>query len=107
MHHRMLQIRGTTQRAAVPYRDAEVSGFVHLPTGQVASAVGACWPLRPTKVTTSVHLGNGHLLATGLAPLPMFAEPIGRAAGTSRVQDCSMHIADPAIGSSDQARNPL
>ena len=94
----MLVIRGFEERVSVLYRDGEVPGFVHLSTGQEASAVGACWPLVPTDVITSNHRGHGHCLAKGLAPLGMFAELMGKDAGTNRGRGGSMHIADPAIG---------
>ena len=98
MHRRMLLIRGFEERVSVLYRDGEVPGFVHLSTGQEASAVGACWPLRPTDVITSNHRGHGHCLAKGLAPLGMFAELMAKEAGTNRGRGGSMHIADPGIG---------
>jgi 2-oxoisovalerate dehydrogenase E1 component len=98
MQRRMLRIRGFEERVAALYRDGEVPGFVHLSTGQEASAVGACWPLRPTDVITSTHRGHGHCLAKGLAPLGMFAELMGKDAGTNRGRGGSMHIADPSIG---------
>jgi 2-oxoisovalerate dehydrogenase E1 component len=98
MHRRMLVIRGFEERVAVLYRDGEVPGFVHLSIGQEAAAVGACWPLRPTDVITSTHRGHGHCLAKGLAPLPMFAELMGKELGTNRGRGGSMHIADPHLG---------
>jgi 2-oxoisovalerate dehydrogenase E1 component len=98
MHRRMLLIRGFEQRVAALYRDGEVPGFVHLSIGQEAAAVGACWPLRPSDVVTSTHRGHGHCLAKGLDPLGMFAELMGRDAGTNRGRGGSMHIADPTIG---------
>jgi 2-oxoisovalerate dehydrogenase E1 component len=98
MHTRMLRIRGFEERVSALYRDGEVPGFVHLSTGQEASAVGACWPLRPTDVITSTHRGHGHCLAKGLAPLGMFAELMGKDSGTNRGRGGSMHIADPSIG---------
>jgi 2-oxoisovalerate dehydrogenase E1 component len=98
MHRRMLLIRGFEERVAALYRDGEVPGFVHLSIGQEASAVGACWPLRPTDVITSNHRGHGHCLAKGLAPVGMFAELMGKDAGTNRGRGGSMHIADPSIG---------
>src|ERR1039458_305155 len=98
MHRRMLLIRGFEERVAGLYRDGEVPGFVHLSTGQEASAVGACWPLRPTDVITSTHRGHGHCLAKGLTPLGMFAELMGKDQGTNRGRGGSMHIADPTIG---------
>jgi 2-oxoisovalerate dehydrogenase E1 component len=98
MHRRMLLIRGFEERVSMLYRDGEVPGFVHLSTGQEASAVGACWPLLPTDVITSNHRGHGHCLAKGLAPLGMFAELMGKDPGTNRGRGGSMHIADPSIG---------
>ena len=98
MHRRMLLIRGFEGRVADLYRDGEVPGFVHLSTGQEASAVGACWPILPTDVITSNHRGHGHCLAKGLAPMAMFAELMGKDLGTNRGRGGSMHIADPSIG---------
>jgi 2-oxoisovalerate dehydrogenase E1 component len=98
MHRRMLLIRGFEERVASLYRDGEVPGFVHLSTGQEASAVGACWPLLPADVITSTHRGHGHCLAKGLGPLAMFAELMGKDQGTNRGRGGSMHIADPTIG---------
>jgi 2-oxoisovalerate dehydrogenase E1 component len=94
----MLVIRGFEQRVATLYRDGEVPGFVHLSIGQEAAAVGACWPLGPDDVITSTHRGHGHCLAKGLDPLGMFAELMGREAGTNRGRGGSMHIADPRHG---------
>ncbi len=98
MHRRMLLIRGFEQRVAALYRDGEVPGFVHLSIGQEATAVGACWPLRPADVITSTHRGHGHCLAKGLDPLGMFAELMGKDEGTNRGRGGSMHIADPKLG---------
>jgi 2-oxoisovalerate dehydrogenase E1 component len=94
----MLLIRGFEERVSALYRDGEVPGFVHLSIGQEAAAVGACWPLRPSDVITSTHRGHGHCLAKGLDPLGMFAELMGKEAGTNRGRGGSMHIADPNIG---------
>jgi len=94
----MLVIRGFEERVAALYRDGEIPGFVHLSIGQEAAAVGACWPLRRTDVITSTHRGHGHCLAKGLEPLGMFAELMGKDAGTNRGRGGSMHIADPQLG---------
>lgn len=98
MQRRMLLIRGFEERVSVLYRNGEVPGFVHLSIGQEASAVGACWPLRPGDVITSTHRGHGHCLAKGLDPVGMFAELMARDGGTNRGRGGSMHIADPTIG---------
>ena len=98
LHRRMVRIRGFEERVAALYRDGLVPGFVHLSIGQEASAVGACWPLRPDDAITSTHRGHGHCIAKGLDPLPMFAELMARDGGTNRGRGGSMHIADPTIG---------
>ena len=98
LHRRMLVIRGFEQRVATLYRAGEVPGFVHLSVGQEATAVGACWPLRPSDVITSTHRGHGHCLAKGLDPLGMFAELMAKDEGTNRGRGGSMHIADPDLG---------
>jgi len=98
LHRRMVLIRAFEQRVAVLYRAGEVPGFVHLSIGQEATAVGACWPLRPDDVITSTHRGHGHCLAKGLDPLGMFAELMAKEQGTNRGRGGSMHIADPGIG---------
>ena len=98
MQRRMLLIRGFEERVAVLYRDGEVPGFVHLSTGQEATAVGACWWLGPADVITSTHRGHGHCLAKGLDPAGMFAELMGKDQGTNRGRGGSMHIADPRLG---------
>jgi len=98
VHRRMVLIRGFEQRVADLYRDGEVPGFVHLSIGQEATAVGACWPLRPADAITSTHRGHGHCLAKGLDPLGMFAELMGKDQGTNRGRGGSMHIADPKLG---------
>ncbi len=98
LHRRMLLIRGFEERVAALYRAGEVPGFVHLSIGQEAAAVGACWPLRTADVITSTHRGHGHCLAKGLDARGMFAELMGRDAGSNRGRGGSMHIADPTIG---------
>jgi 2-oxoisovalerate dehydrogenase E1 component len=98
MQRRMLLIRGFEERVAALYRDGEVPGFVHLSTGQEATAVGACWPLGAVDVITSTHRGHGHCLAKGLEPAGMFAELMGKDQGTNRGRGGSMHIADPTLG---------
>ncbi|GAA3204339.1 dehydrogenase E1 component subunit alpha/beta [Actinocorallia longicatena] len=98
MYRRMRRIRRFEERASELYRDSEVPGFLHLSIGQEATAVGACWPLRPGDVVTSTHRGHGHCIAKGLDTAGMFAELMGRESGTCHGRGGSMHIADPGLG---------
>src|SRR5690606_28388755 len=98
MHRRMHLVRRFEEHVSALYRDGEVPGFVHLSIGQEASAVGACWPLRPTDVITSTHRGHGHCLAKGLDPLGLFAALMRKGGGSSRGRGGSVLIAAPALG---------
>lgn len=98
MFRRVLRIRRFEERVSFLCRTGEIPGFVHLSLGQEATAVGACWPLRPTDRITSTHRGHGHCLAKGLDPKSMFAELMGRESGTNHGRGGSMHIADPELG---------
>lgn len=98
MYRRMVRIRHFEQSASKLYAETEIPGFLHLSIGQEATAVGACWHLRPTDGITSTHRGHGHVLAKGLDLVSMFAELMGRDSGTCRGRGGSMHIADPGLG---------
>src|ERR1700733_11795153 len=81
MYERMSLIRVFEENVGRLYREGEIPGFVHLSIGQEATAVGACWPLRPADVITSTHRGHGHCLAKGLDPFAMLAELMGKEEG--------------------------
>jgi 2-oxoisovalerate dehydrogenase E1 component len=94
MLYRMTLIRRFEERTSRLYAGGDVPGFVHVSIGQEASAVGSCWPLRTTDGIVSNHRGHGHCLAKGASPRRMFAELMGKAAGTGGGLGGSMHIAD-------------
>lgn len=98
MYRRMRLIRQFEDQASRLYRAGEIPGFLHLSTGQEATAVGACWPLDDRDVVTSTHRGHGHCIAKGLDVTGMFAELLGKESGTNRGRGGSMHIADPRRG---------
>lgn len=98
LYRRMARIRGFEERVGRLYADGEIPGFVHLSSGQEATAVGACWPLTDADVITSTHRGHGHCIAKGLDPEGMFAELMARETGTNRGRGGSMHICDPRLG---------
>lgn len=98
MFRRVLLIRRFEERAGDLYRDSEIPGFVHLSSGQEASAVGACWDLGDDDIITSTHRGHGHCLAKGLDPASMMAELLARSTGSNSGRGGSMHIADPHRG---------
>jgi len=98
MYRRMLLIRRFEERVSALHRDGEIPGLLHLSVGQEASAVGACWPLRPDDIITSTHRGHGHCIAKGMNVAQMLAELMGKVTGTNRGMGGSLHLADPAVG---------
>jgi 2-oxoisovalerate dehydrogenase E1 component len=98
LYRTMTEIREFEMRVSRLTREGKIPGFVHLSLGQEASAVGACAPLSQSDVITSTHRGHGHCIAKGLDMTGMFAELMGRSAGTCAGLGGSMHIADPGIG---------
>jgi 2-oxoisovalerate dehydrogenase E1 component len=98
LHRRVVLIRRFEERVVDMYAAGDIPGFVHTCLGEEATAAGGCWPLRATDVITSTHRGHGHCLAKGVDPTGMFAELMGKDAGTCRGRGGSMHIADPSLG---------
>lgn len=98
LFERMLLIRRFEERVAELYRDGEIPGFVHLSTGQEASAVGVCSLLTDQDGVVSNHRGHGHCIAKGVLLEAMFAELMGRETGACRGLGGSMHIADIGKG---------
>lgn len=94
----MLLIRRFEERIGELFADNELPGFVHLYIGQEAVGVGATAPLNDDDYITSTHRGHGHAVAMGLDLGRLFAELMGKAAGTNKGKGGSMHMADLNAG---------
>jgi pyruvate dehydrogenase E1 component alpha subunit len=98
MYRKMARIRGFEERARTEFAAGKIPGFVHLYSGEEASAVGACANLRPDDYITSTHRGHGHLIAKGGRTDRMMAELFGKKTGYNKGKGGSMHIAEMEIG---------
>jgi 2-oxoisovalerate dehydrogenase E1 component len=99
MLRRMLLIRAFEEHLAQAYAEGALpTEAIHLSTGQEASAVGACFALRPEDKLTSTHRGHGHMLAKGADLEGMLAEIYGRASGLCQGKGGSMHVTDARVG---------
>lgn len=94
----MIRIRCFEEKVLYMDRRGEIPGFVHLYTGEEASAVGVCSAINTDDYITSTHRGHGHMIAKGADPKRMFAELLGKEAGYNKGKGGSMHIADSGIG---------
>lgn len=98
MYRKMVRIRSFEERVVKEFGAGKIPGFVHLYSGEEASAVGACAALKPDDYITSTHRGHGHLIAKGGKTDRMMAELFGKKTGYNKGKGGSMHIAEMEIG---------
>lgn len=98
MYRRMVRIRTFEERVYKEFAAGNIPGFVHLYSGEEASAVGTCANLTSDDYITSNHRGHGHLIAKGGKTDRMMAELYGKKTGYNKGKGGSMHIADTEIG---------
>lgn len=95
---KMWKIRIFEETVQELYEAGELHGTMHLCIGQEATAVGGVGSLKATDWLVSTHRNHGHSLTKGTAMYEMFAELLGKKAGTNKGKGGSMHIADLAVG---------
>ncbi len=99
MLRRMHLVRAFEEKLAELYATGRVpTEAIHLSIGQEATAVGACFALRPDDYMATTHRGHGHMLAKGAPPGPMMAEIMGREDGLCGGKGGSMHVTDASVG---------
>lgn len=98
MYTKMARIRAFEERVFKEFAAGNIGGFVHLYSGEEATAVGACACLRPDDYITSTHRGHGHLIAKGGETDKMMAELYGKKTGYNKGKGGSMHIAEVDLG---------
>ncbi len=90
----MRTIRSFEERVSAEFERGNIPGFVHLYSGQEASAVGVCMNLTDADKIGSTHRGHGHCIAKGVDVRGMMHEIFGRRDGLCGGKGGSMHIAD-------------
>lgn len=98
LHRSMLTIRLAEEKLGKLFQDGQIPGFIHLSTGQEATAVGVIAALNRDDTIASTHRGHGHALAKGMAPETFFLELLGRDEGLCRGRGGSLHVADFSVG---------
>lgn len=94
----MVRIRAFEQKSLQLFELGLTPGRMHPYLGEEAIAAGACAALRMSDVIVSTHRNGGHLVARGAGFRQMFAEYMGRAAGSSGGKGGPMHFCLPEIG---------
>ena len=90
----MRTIRSFEERVSAEFERGNIPGFVHIYSGQEASAVGVCMTLTDADKIGSTHRGHGHCIAKGVDVRGMMHEIFGRRDGLCGGKGGSMHIAD-------------
>jgi len=99
MLERMILIRVFEEHLGRAFADRRLpTEAIHLSIGQEATAVGACFALKPSDTMTSTHRGHGHMLAKGADLEGMMAELYGKRTGLCKGKGGSMHVTDAAVG---------
>jgi 2-oxoisovalerate dehydrogenase E1 component len=99
MLERMVLIRAFENHLSRAFADRKLpTEAIHLSIGQEATAVGACFALRPTDTMTTTHRGHGHMLAKDADLDGMMAELYGKRTGLCKGKGGSMHVTDAGVG---------
>ena len=94
LFRQMYLIRRFEEASAEAYRQGHVRGFLHLYTGQEATAVGVLSAVRPEDYIVTHYRDHGHALARGLDVNRTMAELFGKRTGLSKGKGGSMHLFD-------------
>ncbi len=94
----MVTIRGFEEKVGADSTAGHIPGFVHLYTGEEASAVGVCMNLTANDWIGSNHRGHGHCIARGCSVEGMMLEIYAKEGGLCGAKGGSMHIADLDVG---------
>jgi len=94
----MRTIRDFEERVHEEFSGGKIPGFVHLYSGEEASAAGICQHLDDKDAIASTHRGHGHCIAKGCDVRQMMLEIYGRGEGLCGGKGGSMHIADLSKG---------
>ncbi|MGC9258307.1 thiamine pyrophosphate-dependent dehydrogenase E1 component subunit alpha [Desulfurella sp.] len=98
MYELMVRIRTFEERVRKEFATGNIGGFIHLYSGEEATAVGVCSALRKDDYIISTHRGHGHVIAKGGKTDRMMAELYGKITGYNKGKGGSMHIADVELG---------
>jgi TPP-dependent pyruvate/acetoin dehydrogenase alpha subunit len=97
-YRQMLIIRTFEERILALRISGEISGSVHLCTGQEAGPVGACSELRTQDPLFATYRGHGWAIARGLPLEALFGELLGRSTGVNEGRGGSAYFTAPKYG---------
>jgi pyruvate dehydrogenase E1 component subunit alpha len=97
LYRQMVLSREFEEACAEQYTKGQITGFLHLYSGQEAVAVGATAGLHKDDYIVSAYREHAQAIVRGADPKRVMAELFGRATGMCKGKGGSMHLFDPAL----------
>jgi len=94
-YEQMVLCREFEERCAEQYSKGEITGFLHLYSGQEAVAVGCTAGLEKRDYILSAYRDHAQAIVRGADPQRVMAELFGRATGICKGKGGSMHLFSP------------
>jgi pyruvate dehydrogenase E1 component alpha subunit len=95
MYEQMVLSREFEESCAEQYTKGNITGFLHLYSGQEAVAVGATAGLHKDDYILSAYREHAQAIVRGAEPRRVMAELFGKATGICKGKGGSMHLFDP------------
>jgi pyruvate dehydrogenase E1 component alpha subunit len=96
-YRQMVLSREFEEACAEQYTKGQITGFLHLYSGQEAVAVGATAGLHKDDYILSAYREHAQAIVRGADPSRVMAELFGKATGICKGKGGSMHLFDPAL----------
>lgn len=97
LYEQMILSREFEESCAEQYAKGQITGFLHLYSGQEAVAVGATAGLHRDDYILSAYREHAQAIVRGAEPKKVMAELFGRSSGVCKGKGGSMHLFDPAL----------
>ncbi|TWJ33398.1 pyruvate dehydrogenase (acetyl-transferring) E1 component subunit alpha [Geobacter argillaceus] len=97
LYEQMVLSREFEESCAEQYTKGQITGFLHLYSGQEAVAVGATAGLHKDDYILSAYREHAQAIVRGADPKRVMAELFGRSTGICKGKGGSMHLFDPSL----------
>lgn len=97
LYQQMVLCREFEEACAEQYTKGNITGFLHLYSGQEAVGVGASHALHKDDYVVSAYREHAQALVRGADPNRVMAELFGKATGMCKGKGGSMHLFDPDL----------
>src|SRR5512136_2494036 len=97
LYEQMVLSREFEETCAEQYTKGNITGFLHLYSGQEAVAVGSTHALHKDDYILSAYREHAQAIVRGAEPRRVMAELFGKATGICKGKGGSMHLFDPEL----------